>query len=161
MPFTCTNTHTRTHSNPEEHHYESSVISWLSVLAIFLGGAGLSPSPCSCSLFFAAFFDTEDKKKKGQSNHLLFTISLESSWWWLCLEKQTHLFVPLLMEVTQKDVGFLCHNDCRNITTSLPWNHQNAPLSPEEPHSHMPLRSACILWDWSYDVLTSADVAAE
>lgn len=45
-------THLQTHA----HIYESSFISWLSVLAIFLGGAGLSTSPCSCSLFFAAFF---------------------------------------------------------------------------------------------------------
>lgn len=47
-----------THPHPLTHKhtlYESSFISWLSVLAIFLGGAGLSASPCSCSLFFAAF----------------------------------------------------------------------------------------------------------
>lgn len=49
--------YTDTHSHAI-HTYESSFISWLSVLAIFLGGAGLSDSPCSCSLFFAAFCDS-------------------------------------------------------------------------------------------------------
>lgn len=54
-----------THVYPPTHThttrtYESSFISWLSVLAIFLGGAGLSPSACSCSLFFAAFCLTQD-----------------------------------------------------------------------------------------------------
>lgn len=56
-----THTHSRTHARKQTHTYiyESSFISWLSVLAIFLGGAGLSPSPCSCSLFFAAFCLTQ------------------------------------------------------------------------------------------------------
>lgn len=54
--YTHTHIHTHSHSHTHIHTYESSFISWLSVLAIFLGGAGLSPSPCSCSLFFAAFF---------------------------------------------------------------------------------------------------------
>lgn len=53
---THTHSHAHTHTDARTHTYESSFISWLSVLAIFLGGAGLSPSPCSCSLFFAAFF---------------------------------------------------------------------------------------------------------
>ena len=48
-------THSHTHTHTHTHTYESSFISWLSVLAIFLGGAGLSPSPCSCSRFLAAF----------------------------------------------------------------------------------------------------------
>lgn len=58
MPYTHAraHTHTRTHTPTHTHIYESSFISWLSVRAIFRGGAGLSPSPCSCSLFFAAFF---------------------------------------------------------------------------------------------------------
>lgn len=52
----CANTQLFTHTHALTYTYESSFISWLSVLAIFLGGAGLSPSPCSCSLFFAAFW---------------------------------------------------------------------------------------------------------
>lgn len=96
--------------------YESSFISWLSVLAIFLGGAGLSPSPCSCSLFFAAFCAILKKKElckitfkcqrldminKGSRNNV----------------SSAYLFVPLLMKVTQEDVGFLCYNNCRNKKT--------------------------------------------
>lgn len=58
----CAHKHTHIHNEPDPNPYESSFISWLSVRAIFLGGAGLSPSPCSCSLFFAAFCEVERSK---------------------------------------------------------------------------------------------------
>lgn len=59
IPYWCKHTCIPTHTHTTRT-YESSFISWLSVLAIFLGGAGLSPSACSCSLFFAAFCLTQD-----------------------------------------------------------------------------------------------------
>lgn len=70
------NTHTR--AQEHTHTYESSFISWLSVLAIFLGGAGLSPSPCSCSLFFAAFCVTQRfiQQSVKSHNYILIIIQL-------------------------------------------------------------------------------------
>lgn len=65
------------HTQINTHSYESSFISWLSVLAIFLGGAGLSPSPCSCSLFFAAFCVTQKIKQQSVKQHNFFSITIQ------------------------------------------------------------------------------------
>lgn len=103
--------YTDTHSDAI-HTYESSFISWLSVLAIFLGGAGLSASPCSCSLFFAAFCDSNRARCKLWANVTHFTGKWWAKKWRLNNVSSAYLFVPLLMKVTQEDVCFLCYNNC-------------------------------------------------
>lgn len=88
-----TNTHTFTHTYTRTHIYESSFISWLSVLAIFLGGAGLSPSPCSCSLFFAAFCVTQRIVQQSVQLKSFFLITIK-----LQRPKINHRFMMLIIK---------------------------------------------------------------
>lgn len=53
------------------------------------------------------------------SKDLKLSISQVRLKWYLQRTAHAHLFVPLLMKVTQEDVGFLCYNNCRANTVRI------------------------------------------
>lgn len=92
------NTHVYPHTHNRTRTYESSFISWLSVLAIFLGGAGLSPSACSCSLFFAAFCLTHRNQQNQPRS--LSTRQWQKHRWTAALQ---HVIIWDLIKIPYKD----------------------------------------------------------
>lgn len=84
--------------------YESSVGSRPSVRAIFRGGAVFSPSAWSCSRFLAAFW--WNKRWTPWANKALLKSEIKEF-----KLGTSHLFVPLLMKISQQDVCLLCDDD--------------------------------------------------